>query len=230
MNIKGYESLDTIMDRGNIPLSPDAFEVAANETRALVLDTRDAETFSKGFVPNSINIGIEGNFAMWVGEMVADIKQPILLITETGKEEEAIIRLSRVGYDNTIGYLEEGFDAWKNSGKEVDTVNRISAEEFATQYNNKPIIIDVRKKSEFDSEHVVGAVNIPLNEINNHLAEIPKDKPFVLHCAGGYRSMIAAAMLKQRGWENFVDVRGGFADIAKTNVAKTDYVCPTTLL
>jgi hydroxyacylglutathione hydrolase len=230
MNIKGYESLDTIMDRGNIPLSPDAFEVAANETRALVLDTRDAETFSKGFVPNSINIGIEGNFAMWVGEMVADIKQPILLITETGKEEEAIIRLSRVGYDNTIGYLEEGFDAWKNSGKEVDTVNRISAEEFATQYNNKPIIIDVRKKSEFDSEHVVGAVNIPLNEINNHLAEIPKEKPFVLHCAGGYRSMIAAAMLKQRGWENFVDVRGGFADIAKTNVAKTDYVCPTTLL
>ena len=230
MNIKGYESLDTIMDRGNIPLSPDAFEVAANETRALVLDTRDAETFSKGFVPNSINIGIEGNFAMWVGEMVADIKQPILLITETGKEEEAIIRLSRVGYDNTIGYLEGGFDAWKNSGKEVDTVNRISAEEFATQYNNKPIIIDVRKKSEFDSEHVVGAVNIPLNEINNHLAEIPKDKPFVLHCAGGYRSMIAAAMLKQRGWENFVDVRGGFADIAKTNVAKTDYVCPTTLL
>jgi glyoxylase-like metal-dependent hydrolase (beta-lactamase superfamily II)/rhodanese-related sulfurtransferase len=230
MNIKGYESLDTIMDRGNIPLSPDAFEVAANETRALVLDTRDAETFSKGFVPNSINIGIEGNFAMWVGEMVADIKQPILLITETGKEEEAIIRLSRVGYDNTIGYLEGGFDAWKNSGKEVDTVNRISAEEFATQYNNKPIIIDVRKKSEFDSEHVVGAVNIPLNEINNHLAEIPKDKPFVLHCAGGYRSMIAAAMLKQRGWENFVDVRGGFADIAKTNAAKTDYVCPTTLL
>jgi glyoxylase-like metal-dependent hydrolase (beta-lactamase superfamily II)/rhodanese-related sulfurtransferase len=230
MNIKGYESLDTIMDRGNIPLSPDAFEAAANETRALVLDTRDAETFSKGFVPNSINIGIEGNFAMWVGEMVADIKQPILLITETGKEEEAIIRLSRVGYDNTIGYLEGGFDAWKNSGKEVDTVNRISAEEFATQYNNKPIIIDVRKKSEFDSEHVVGAVNIPLNEINNHLAEIPKDKPFVLHCAGGYRSMIAAAMLKQRGWENFVDVRGGFADIAKTNAAKTDYVCPTTLL
>ena len=230
MNIKGYESLDTIMDRGNIPLSPDAFEAAANETRALVLDTRDAETFSKGFVPNSINIGIEGNFAMWVGEMVADIKQPILLITETGKEEEAIIRLSRVGYDNTIGYLESGFEAWKNAGKEVDTVNRISAEEFAAQYSSNPMVIDVRKKSEFDSEHVVGAVNIPLNEINKHLAEIPKDKPFVLHCAGGYRSMIAAAMLKQRGWENFVDVRGGFADIAKTNVAKTDYVCPTTLL
>jgi glyoxylase-like metal-dependent hydrolase (beta-lactamase superfamily II)/rhodanese-related sulfurtransferase len=230
MNIKGYESLDTVMDRGNIPLSPDAFEAAANETRALVLDTRDAETFAKGFIPNSINIGIEGNFAMWVGEMIADIKQSILLVTEVGKEEEAIIRLSRVGYDNAIGYLEGGFESWKNAGKEVDTVNRISTEEFAAQYSSNPVIIDVRKKSEFDSEHVVGAINIPLNEMNNHLAEIPKDKPFILHCAGGYRSMIAAAMLKQRGWENFVDVRGGFADIAKTNVAKTDYVCPTTLL
>lgn len=230
MNIKGYESLDTIMDRGNTPLSPAAFEAAANETRALVLDTRDAETFAKGFIPNSINIGIDGNFAMWVGEMIADIKQPILLVTEVGREEEAIIRLSRVGYDNAIGYLEGGFEAWKNAGNEVDTVNRISAEAFAVQYSNSPIIIDVRKKSEFDSEHVVGAINIPLNEINHHLAEIPKNKPFLLHCAGGYRSMIAAAMLKQRGWENFADVRGGFADIAKTNVAKTDYVCPTTLL
>lgn len=230
MNIKGYESLDTIMDRGNTPLSPAAFEAAANETRALVLDTRDAETFAKGFIPNSINIGIDGNFAMWVGEMIADIKQPILLVTEVGREEEAIIRLSRVGYDNAIGYLEGGFEAWKNAGNEVDTVNRISAEAFAVQYSNSPIIIDVRKKSEFDSEHVVGAINIPLNEINHHLAEIPKGKPFLLHCAGGYRSMIAAAMLKQRGWENFADVRGGFADIAKTNVAKTDYVCPTTLL
>jgi len=230
MNIKGYESLDTIMDRGNKPLSPDAFEAAANETRALVLDTRDAEVFAKGFVPNSINIGIEGSFAMWVGEMVADIKQPILLITEIGKEEEAIIRLSRVGYDKTIGYLKGGFEAWKNAGKEADTVNRISAEEFAARHNSNPVVIDVRKKSEFDSEHVVGAINIPLNEINNHLAEIPKDKPFLLYCAGGYRSMIAAAILKQRGWENFADVRGGFVEIAKTNVVKTDYVCPTTLL
>jgi len=230
MNIKGYESLDTIMDRGNKPLSPDAFEAAANETRALVLDTRDAEVFAKGFVPNSINIGIEGSFAMWVGEMVADIKQPILLITEIGNEEEAIIRLSRVGYDKTIGYLKGGFEAWKNAGKEADTVNRISAEEFAARHNSNPVVIDVRKKSEFDSEHVVGAINIPLNEINNHLAEIPKDKPFLLYCAGGYRSMIAAAILKQRGWENFADVRGGFVEIAKTNVVKTDYVCPTTLL
>jgi rhodanese-related sulfurtransferase len=167
---------------------------------------------------------------MWVGEMIADIKQPILLVTEAGREKEAIIRLSRVGYDNTIGYLEGGFEAWKNAGKEVDTINRISAEAFAAQYNSNPIIIDVRKKSEFDSEHVVGAINIPLNEMNHHLAEIPKDKPFLLYCAGGYRSMIAAAILKQRGWENFADVRGGFADIAKSNVAKTDYVCPTTLL
>ena len=230
MNIQGYESLDTIMERGNRALSVEAFEAAANETEALLLDTRNAEDFAKGFVPNSINIGIDGSFAMWVGEMITDIKQPILLITEPGREEESIIRLSRVGYDNTLGYLEGGFEAWKKAGKEVDSLERISAEELQNKMDEQPIIFDVRKKSEFDSEHVVGAVNIPLNEINKHLAEFPKDKNFVLHCAGGYRSMIAASILKSRGWDNFVDVRGGFSDIAKTTVPKTEYVCPTTLL
>lgn len=232
MNIRGYDSIDTIMERGLHALSPDGFEAAANETKALVLDVRDAEQFSEGFIPNSINIGLDGNFAMWVGEMIPDLKQEILLVTEPGKEQEAVTRLARVGYDYTIGYLEGGFDAWKAAGKEYVTVERISAAEFAEMMHSdtRPMVIDVRKKSEFDSEHLLNAVNIPLNQINQHLSEIPKDKPFVLHCAGGYRSMVAASILKQRGWDNFMDVRGGFKEIAQHNVPKSDYVCPTTLL
>ena len=230
MNIQGYEALDSVIERASRPLDPEAFEFVANDTGALMLDTRDPEEFSKGFIPNSINIGLDGNFAMWVGEMIKDIKQEILLITDEGKEEEAMIRLSRVGYDNTIGYLKGGFKAWKEAGKEVDKVERLSAEEFAAKYNEKPLVIDVRKKSEYDSEHVVDAVNIPLNQINEHLAEFPKDKPFMVHCGGGYRSMIAASILKQRGWDNFVDIRGGFKEMAETDVPKTDYVCPSTLL
>lgn len=230
MNIKGYESLDDVMARGKRALRAHDFEVVANEERPLVLDTRPAALFAKGFIPNSINIGLDSNFAMWVGEMITDIKQAILLVTEPGREEESIIRLSRVGYDNTIGYLDGGFEAWKAAGKEVDTVARISAEEFAKRYGAKPLVFDVRKKSEFDSEHVEGAINVPLNQINQHLAEFPKDKPFILHCAGGYRSMIAASILKARGWENFVDVESGFSGIKKTSVKVTEYVCPTTLL
>ena len=230
MNIQGYESLDTIMERGKRELDPTAFEVVANEERPLVLDARDASDFAKGFIPNSINFGLEGNFAMWIGEMVPDIKQPILLVTYPGKEEEAIIRLSRVGYDNTIGYLKGGFDAWKAAGKEVDTVKRISAEEFAREFKDKPVVIDVRKKSEYDSQHVEGALNIPLNTINQHLAEIPKDKPFILHCQGGYRSMIAASLLKQRGWDDLVDVEGGFGAIKEMDVPVTEYQEPKTLL
>lgn len=231
MNIKGYESLDTIMQRGKRPMKLEEFETVANETRALILDTRAASDFAKGFIPNSINIGINGNFAQWVGEMIPDVKQEILLVTDPGREEECIIRLSRVGYDNTLGYLEGGFDSWKKAGKETETVKRITAEEFAKLYEAaKPLVIDIRKKSEFDAEHVVDAVNIPLNQMNSHLAAFPKDKPFVLHCAGGYRSMIAASILKQRGWDNFSDVSGGFSEMAKTNVPRTDYVCPTTML
>jgi glyoxylase-like metal-dependent hydrolase (beta-lactamase superfamily II)/rhodanese-related sulfurtransferase len=230
MNIQGYESLDRVMDRGMRALNAADFEVVANEELPLVLDTRPAEVFAKGFIPNSVNIGLDSNFAMWVGEMVPDIKQAILLVTEPGKEEESIIRLSRVGYDNTIGFLLGGFDAWKAAGKEVDTVDRIDAPEFAKRYATKPIVIDVRKKSEFDSEHVVDAINVPLNQISQHLAQFPKDKPFILHCAGGYRSMIAASILKQRGWENFVDVVGGFSAIKETDVKRTEYVCPSTLL
>ena len=230
MNIQGYESLDKIMERAKTDYDPTAFEVVANEERPLVLDTRPASEFSKGFIPNSINIGLDSNFAMWVGEMIPDIKQSILLVTAPGTEEESIIRLSRVGYDNTIGFLKGGFPAWKAAGKEVDTVDRINAAEFATKYKADAVVIDVRKQSEFDSEHVVGAINVPLNQINKHLAQFPKEKPFILHCAGGYRSMIAASILKQRGWDNFVDVEGGFGAIKETDVKRTEYVCPSTLL
>lgn len=232
MNIKGYESLDEVMLRGTQPLSAAAFEAAANESGALVLDTRNAGDFATGFIPNSINIGLEGSFAQWVGEMIPDVKQPILLVTDADKAEEAVTRLSRVGYDNTLGYLKGGFSTWKKAGKEVETSGRITVADLEKAYKKSqtPLIIDVRKKSEFDSEHLLDAVNIPLNEINRHLAEFPKEKPFVLHCQGGYRSMIAASILKQRGWDNFTDLIGGFDDIRESTLPKSDYICPTTLL
>ncbi len=231
MNIKGYESVDEVISRGSRPLTPEAFEAAANETHALLLDTRSPGLFAKAYVPNSINIGLDGNFAQMVGELVADIKQEILLITEDGKEQESIIRLSRIGYDNTIGFLFGGIEAWINAGRETDSVKRMNAHEFEIILKNEnTVVIDVRRKSEFDSEHVVGAVNIPLREINDHLSEFPKDKPFLIHCAGGYRSMIAASILKARGWNNFVDVSGGFNAIKKTSVPVTQYISPTTLL
>lgn len=231
MNIKGYESIDMVMQRGNKPLLPEAFEAAANETGALMLDTRNAEDFAKGFIPNSINIGLNGNFAQWVGEMIPDVKQEILLITYANKEEEAMTRLARVGYDNTIGFLKRGFKGWKESKNEIDTIARITSDAYAKAYYSvMPLVFDVRKKSEYDSEHVVGSINVPLNEINKHLAKFPKETPFVLYCVGGYRSMIAASILKQRGWDDFVDVVEGFAGISKTNVQRSTYVCPTTML
>ncbi len=230
MNIKGYDSLEKIMAKAKRPLNPDAFEEEANATRAMVLDTRSAGEFAKAHIPNSVNIGLDGSFANWVGEMVTDINQEILLVCEPGREEEAMVRLSRVGYDHTIGYLNRGFDAWKNAGKEWDTIVRITPDECKTKYNAHAMVIDVRKKSEYSSQHLVGAINIPLNEIYSHLAEIPKDKPFILHCAAGYRSMIAASILQQRGYDNFCDVQGGFAAITATGVPTSEYVCPSTLL
>ena len=231
LNIKGYESLDTVLERAKTPLNAIEFEVAANETRALILDTRDGVSFANAFIPNSINIGIDGNFAQWVGEMIPDVTQEILLVAEPGRLEESLIRLSRVGYDNVIGYLKGGFQTWLDAGKETDNFKRITAQEFETMYKeDKKVIFDVHKKSEFDAEHVVDAINVPLNQINQHLAEFPKDKSFVIYCAGGYRSMVAASILKQRGWNDFVDVIGGFGAISKQDVPKTEYVCPTTLL
>jgi len=231
MNIKGYESLDDVMDRAEQPLDAEAFELVANESRALILDTRKDAEFAKGFIPNSINIGLDGNFAPWVGEMIPDIKQEILLVSDPGDEEESIIRLSRVGYDHVIGYLKGGFETWKKANKEIDSTERLSSDDFVQAYEKGEYeLFDVRKKSEYESQHIKGAHNVPLNEINMHLAEFPKDKTFALHCEGGYRSMIAASILKQRGFENFVDVEGGFEDLKETSIEMTDYVCPSTLL
>ncbi len=232
LNIQGYESIDKVLERGQHALSPDAFEVAANETGALILDTREPQTFAKGFVPNAINIGIDGSFAPWVGAMIPDIKQEILLVTDEGREEEVITRLARVGYDYTIGYLKGGFNSWKNAGKEIDHIDSISAEELAEKVNKEKVnVLDVRKKSEFQSEHIVDAENAPLDFINDSMAQIDKNKTYYVHCAGGYRSMIFNSILRARGYDNLVDVKGGFKDMKETGKFKiSDYVCPSTLL
>lgn len=233
MNIQGYDSIDKVLERGQHALSPKAFEAAANETSALILDTRDAQVFAKGFIPNSINIGIDGSFAPWVGAMIPDIKQEILLVTEEGREEEVVTRLARVGYDFTIGYLKGGFDAWKNAGNEVDTIQSISANQLANIIKKNPNanVLDVRKKSEHFSEHVLGSENAPLDFINDSMTQIDKNKTYYVHCEGGYRSMIFASILKARGFDNLIDIKGGFKAIKETKQFKiSDYVCPTTML
>jgi hydroxyacylglutathione hydrolase len=219
LNKEGYESLDRVLKRGSHALSADAFEAAVNETGALVLDVRDAVDFAKGFIPNAINIGLNGQFAPWVGALIPDMTQPIALVTPEGLEQETILRLARVGYDHCIGYLNGGFDTWKNSGKEVDTIESISAEAFAAKWQaNQTRVVDVRKPVEFTSEHVEGAENLPLDNLNDYLAELSRDQPVYIHCAGGYRSMVANSILKARGFDNVVNVEGGLAAIKKTNV------------
>lgn len=232
MNKQGYDSIDEVLERGQRALSPHAFEAAANETSALVLDTRDPQVFARGFIPNSINIGIDGTFAPWVGALIPDIKQQILVIADQGRETEVITRLARVGYDYCIGYLEGGFDAWKNAGKEKDTIESVSAEQLAEKMKSgETNILDVRKKSEYDSEHVIDAENVPLDYINDSMPSIGKDKIYYVHCAAGYRSMIFISILRARGYDKLVDVQGGFKAIKESGKFRlTDYVCPTTLL
>ncbi|UUV21573.1 MBL fold metallo-hydrolase [Paenimyroides aestuarii] len=233
MNIKGYESIDRVLDKGTKALSPEAFETIANETDALLLDTRDAQTFAKGFIPNSINIGIDGNFAPWAGALIPNIQQAILLIADEGREEEIVTRLARVGYDNTIGFLKGGFDAWKNAGKETDHITSISVDELENRLAQNPDlnILDVRKNSEHYSEHVIGSENIALDYINQHISEVDKNKTYYVHCAGGYRSMIFISILKARGYEQLIDIQGGFSAIkASGKFAVSNYVCPSTML
>jgi len=233
MNINGYDGIDDVMKRGTRALSPNEFDIVANETKALVVDTRNARTFGEGFIPNSINIGIDGNFAVWVGTLIPDIKQEILLVIDQGREEEVINRLARVGYDHAIGYLQGSLEAWKTAGKEVDTIESVSAEEFAQAETKNPDIniLDVRKKSEYDSEHIANAQNTPLDYINDTMTLIDKAKTYYVHCAGGYRSMIFTSILRARGFNNLIDVDGGFSAIKETGKFKvTDYVCPTTML
>ncbi|NBW02642.1 MAG: MBL fold metallo-hydrolase [Cytophagia bacterium] len=232
MNIQGYDSIDKVLERGQHALSPAAFEAAANETSALILDTRNVQTFAAGFVPNSINIAIDGSFAPWVGAMIPDIKQEILLVTEEGREEEVITRLARVGYDFTIGYLKGGIAAWKDAGKELDQIESISVEETLNRAQlGEGEIIDVRKNSEYLSEHIVDVENAPLDFINDSMLKIKKDKTYFVHCASGYRSMIFISTLRARGYENLIDVQGGFKAIKESEKFKlSEYVCPTTLL
>ena len=230
MNIQGYESFDKVMTKSQNPLSSKAFEAAANETEAIVLDVRHQSEFIKGHIPRSIFIGIDGGFAPWVGALIVDVNQPILLIAPEGREEEVITRLARVGFDNVIGYLDGSFEAWKSAGMEYDTLTSIPADEFAKMYQeNKNVVFDVRKEGEFLAEHIDGAKHTPLGFLNNYLSEFPEDKTFYVHCAGGYRSVIAASILKSRGIHNLIDVAGGYSAIKKTAVPRTNYVCPSTL-
>ena len=228
LNKEGYENVDDII-KDAIAYDAKTFEFVANETDALLLDVRHQDDFIKGHIPKSVFIGINGNFAPWVGALILDSKQPLLLITPLGKEEETIMRLARVGYDNTIGYLKGGFEAWRNAGLEYDTITSISAEELEEKISEKITVFDVRKPGEYEAEHIVDVPSAPLDFINEHLAEFPKQSPFYVHCAGGYRSVIASSILKARGYHNVINVLGGFDAIKKTGIKMTNFVCPSTL-
>lgn len=231
LNKSGYESLDAVMDKGLTEIAADDFEAYAEETGALILDTRSAAEFCKGFIPNSINIGLKGDFAPWVGTLIVDVRHPLLLVADEGTEEEAITRLSRVGFDNVLGYLKGGFAAWKNGGKETDEVKRISPAEFAEQFTEHSKVIDVRKISEYSAEHINNAYNKPLDMISEWVKTIDDSEHFFLHCAGGYRSMIAASILNSHGIRNFTEIEGGFSGIKKAEKFPTsDFVCQSKTL
>lgn len=226
LNREGYEQLEQVLERSIRPLSPAAFEAAAGESEALILDTRAAVDFSKAFVPGSVNIGIDGSFAPWVGALVPGVDHPLLLITPEGREEEVVTRLARVGYTNVLGFLKGGLAAWTQSGKETDAIVGVDAAEFASALSEGGVkVFDVRKPSEYQAEHVEQAVNTPLDFLNDHMAAIPSDGKAYVYCAGGYRSMIALSILRSRGWRNLIDVRGGFKAIAETSAPRTDFTC-----
>jgi len=229
LNKEGYESIEVVMARASHPLSPEAFEAAANETGALILDTRPASEFAAGFIPNAINIGLDGSFAPWVGALIPGVNHPLLLITPAGRELETATRLARVGYSNVHGYLEGGFASWVKAGKEADSITSITADEFANRFAaGKLHVIDVRKPGEFSAEHVDGAESIPLDFLNDYLSSVPDEGDAYVYCAGGYRSMIALSILRARGWNNLIDVQGGFKAISATAVPRTDFVCAST--
>lgn len=231
MNKKGYDNFEEVMNVGMTTFSADEFEITAENSGALILDTRDNNDFAKGFIPQAVNIGLNGDFAPWVGAMIVDVNQPILLVTGEGQEEEAITRLSRVGFDRILGHLKGDFSSWKAAGKEIDTVNRITPDEFASEVKiGESTVIDLRKESEYTAEHIVEAYSKPLAYLNDWITELDPKQHFYLHCAGGYRSMIAASILQARGYRNFTEVEGGFAAIAKTEVPTTDFICQSKVL
>ena len=230
MNKQGYEDVALVLQKGTTPISPHQFEDLANEMGAVVLDVRHQDEFAKKHIPRSIFIGIDGGFAPWVGTLIGDVKQPILLVTPEGLEEETVTRLARVGFDNTLGYLEGGIAAWDAAGKEFDEVESHTAHELKSHLlkEKSVIVFDVRQEGEYISQHMSIAKHSPLNYINDYFDTFPKDKTFYIHCAGGYRSMIAASILKSRGVHNFIDVAGGFKAIQEAAIDTTDYICPTT--
>ncbi len=225
LNKTGYDNFETVLEKGKHAISTEDFEAVAEETGALIIDTRSAADFHKGYVPNAINVGLKGDFAPWAGSMIVDVKQPILLVSDPGTEEEVITRLSRVGFDNVLGYLEGGFEAWKNQNGETDTVNRISPEEFEKQYSENAKIFDVRKPSEYIAEHVLNAENKPLADISEWVGSVDKNEHFFVYCGGGYRSMIASSIFNARGIRNFTEVDGGYGKIKETEVPKTAFAC-----
>lgn len=229
MNKNGYESFEDVQEKGQNPLSPEEFEALANQTGALILDTRDPQDFAKAFIPSSVNIGLNGQFAPWVGALITDIQQPLLLVVAPGKEEEAITRLSRVGYDNTIGYLQDGIEAWVAAGKDTDNIKSISAAEFEGIANDVEAlnVLDVRKPGEYEAEHLEMTLTRPLDYINDWTNEIDHNGTYYIHCAGGYRSMIAASILKARGVDDVIDIAGGYGAIKQTGLSRTDFACPS---
>lgn len=226
LNKTGYENVEQVLQKGSVALLPDEFERLANDEHALVLDVRKPGEFAQKHIPNSIFIGIDGQFAPWVGALIVDMKQPILLVVPEGREEEAVLRLSRVGYDNCLGYLKGGMAAWEAAGKETDTIVSISADEFVNTYKAKEIqVLDVRKQGEYESQHLLKASHKALDYINDWTDDLDKNAEFYIHCAGGYRSMIAASILKSRGYNKLIDVAGGFSAITKTGVETTAFSC-----
>jgi glyoxylase-like metal-dependent hydrolase (beta-lactamase superfamily II)/rhodanese-related sulfurtransferase len=229
-SIPGFE--DLLAEHGKV-VDPTAFVALAEQMEALVLDTRDAESFANGHIPGSINIGLDGQFAPWVGALIPDILQNILVVAAEGREEETIKRLARVGYDRVLGYLEGGFASWLAEKRDVDTIKRINADELAAicTANPQATILDVRKKSENYSERLPNAINLPLDDVSHSFSELPEAETLYIHCAGGYRSMIFASILKSRGVHNLVDVRGGFGAIKNAGLQEvTAYMCPSTML
>ena len=233
MNKMGYESIDTVIERGSKALSANAFEAAIDETEAIIIDTRKPEIFGNGFIPNSINIGIDGSFAVWVGALIKNVSQPILLVTEEGREIEVVTRLSRVGFDHAMGYLKGGFEAWKQARKPFDTIESIDANELADIYAHQDpqLIIDVRKKSEFDTEHILGVTNSPLDFIDHHQLILDPTKTYYVHCAGGYRSMIYTSIMRSRGYQNLINCNDGFHQLKATGKFKlTEFAAQNTQL
>ncbi len=222
--------IDDIIASGTTALSVDEFKAKMSDI--LVLDTRSKEAFTAEHIPGTMFVGLDGSFATWVGTLVLDINTEIIFVAEEGKEEEVVTRLARVGYDNTKGFLKGGIDAWKAAGNETDSVGSVTADEFVTVHKagGDFVELDVRRKSEYQSEHVMGIDSFPLDWINRDLENLDKNKKYYLHCASGYRSLVAASILKANGIDNVVDVAGGFTDLKETSIEMSEYVCPTTLL